>query len=512
MKNNFDQHADDQAFDKAMRDAFEGFEMPAADKGAWADFERLQKSEQIQNDAQFDAHLSEVFQHFELPATPNDWKRLEADLDKRRHRPLAVWFYKGLEIALMTGVFALLFQWAGSGSYSSSDSSNNNSSSQQQKALKNAAAKGSSNGNSSNLAANNNAAPNNNSSSNNNSAAALNAASTTNSSAKTTRSKSNNFDAKSSRKTTNSTKNSVNGNANNSGNINASTPTLANTQQPNNTLANATDGNQKANDNAANANITSTVDLLALQAIDAQQAKITTEPSTDPADFSLRKVKIQQPYVRVRKFGVIAGAEAHSRTEYGRAGSGFAVGVFGEGDFSRQFALQMGVTLSLRSYEQERAYTLDNTQLVEGEEGLTHQVSEQRRTHSLLLQIPVSLQFSVFRNAKWRIYAQLGASAHLNLSQIYGGSRQTTLQQTDGALRYSSPIGKNDYEGGLLQGHSLADNSYLSCQFGLGIDRQLTERLSLSIQPSFQQSLTRINRYGDKTQVISLQVGLKSNF
>jgi len=216
--------------------------------------------------------------------------------------------------------------------------------------------------------------------------------------------------------------------------------------------------------------------------------------------------------VRVRKFGVIAGAEAHSRTEYGRAGSGFAIGVFGEGDFSRQLALQMGVTLSSRSYEQERQYTLDNTQLVEGEEGLRHQVSEQRRTHSLLLQIPVNLQFSVFRNAKWRIYAQLGASAHLNLSQIYGGSRQTTLQQTDGALRYTSPVGKNDYEGGLLQGQALADNSYLSCQFGLGIDRQLTERLSLSIQPSFQQNLTRINRYGDKTQVISLQVGLKSNF
>ncbi len=526
MKNKFYENEEEQAFDKSMREAFEGFEMPAPKGGEFAAFERLQKGNSEAIEQREDAHLAEVFEHFELPSSPNDWKRLEADLDKRKHRPLAVWFYKGLEIALMTGVFALLFQWAGSGSNDNSSSiadnkqrQTNNSSANN---IPNTTIAGASTASTASTSSNatttntlNTTTTASNSANNNNNSLHTNTSANTNSSSSERKKYIHRTPLATVRK--NADIKGVEGfvptsSANNNNKLNSAHATHANgTNNNNSSSANNTLNNDDTKGDNNNSEL-STIALLSLPAIEPEKASVKADPITDPADFNLRKAKIVQPYVRVRKFGIIAGAEAHSRTEYGRAGSGFALGVFGEGDFSRLIAMQAGLQFSVRSFEQERSYTLDNTQLVEGEEGLQHLVSEQRRTNSILVQIPVQLQFSVFRNAKWRIYAQVGASAYFNLSQTYKGQRETSLQQTDGALRYTTEIGKNDYEGGLLQSQSLADNAYLSCQFGLGIDRQLTERLSLSVQPSFQQSLTRINKYGDKNQVISLQVGLKSNF
>lgn len=478
MKNKFDEdELFDKAFDKAARDAFDDFEMP------------------------FD---------------PSHWKRLEADLDRRRHKRIpAFWFFKSLEFVVVTGVFSYLVYGAlpntkvldNSGLADNNHKNTlantaNNTSEVGQNEAENKAKANSSNSqylaNTYTLNSNTDGSKtiiNANKPLINTSKAANNISNFGLNTPTFTINKAQAFTAAVSHK--GSHQNTANNSTNNSN---------SNSENANATNANA---NNTSNSNAENANANQVWPYPNLTTISIDEAAKIKQADPEP-NFGLKKAKPIQPYVRQVKLAVLAGVDAHSRTDYGKGASGYTFGLVAEGEFNARFALQAGLAFSSRNYEQERTIIIDSSQ--NGQENLTHEVKELRTTRANLLQLPLLLQITAYRNQKWRIYTQIGLSLYLNFSQTYNGSQQTTLAQTNGSVRFTTNIDRNQYEGALFQTHQLKNNVFVNAQVGLGIERQLSDSWSLFVQPNFQYSLTKINSYGNRNNILSLHVGAKTTF
>jgi hypothetical protein len=483
MKNKFDEdELFDKAFDKAARDAFDDFEMP------------------------FD---------------PSHWKRLEADLDRRRHKRIpAFWLFKSLEFVVVTAVFSYLVYGAlpNTKVLDNSDLADNS----QQNTLANTT--------------NNSANNTNNSHTNNTTQVGQNEAEANSQYLANTYTLNSN---------TNGSKTIINANkpliktsktANNISNFGLNTPTftinkaqaftaaVSHKGSHQNTANNSTN-NSNSNSEKANATNTSNSENANIDAENAKADQVWPYPNlttisideaakikqADPEpNFGLKKAKPIQPYVRQVKVAVLAGVDAHSRTDYGKGTSGYTFGLVAEGEFNARFALQAGLAFSSRNYEQERTIIIDSSQ--NGQENLTHEVKELRTTHANLLQLPLLLQITAYRNQKWRIYTQIGLSFYLNFSQTYKGSQQTTLAQSNGSVRFTTNIDRNQYEGALFQTRQLKNNVFVNAQIGLGLERQLSDSWSLFVQPNFQYSLTKMNSYGNRNHVLSLHVGAKTTF
>jgi hypothetical protein len=464
-------------------------------------------------DELFDQAARDAFKNFELPFDSQDWTRMEKALDEKKHRRFAaIWWYKSLEVLVVSGVFSVLL-------YTAMPNSQSNYTADNQSKAKNTTAQADNKDTKINYldasqlekaskinysATNSPANSNTNANGNNN----INNSGNNNQAANTIytyptqrNSNSNNTGSKTNKRS----------NAKNNGTSSSTLPIAnANNNATNNNANNNNSNN--ANNIIANTDAELTLPRILANHLEAKDvAEIDRKVQPEP-DFGLKKLKPIQPYIRQIKLGLLIGAEAHSRSEYGRGAGGYTFGIVAEGEFSKTFALQTGLQISIRNYEQDRTYIVDNTQLEPNAEGLIHQVQEQRNTQATLLQVPIQLQITCFRNDKWRVYAQTGANLYLNLSQSYSGSRQTTLAQTEGSLRFTTDIAARDYEGALFQTGELQNNAFVNLQLGVGIERQLTDRLCLFVQPNFQYSLSKINRYGDKNTVISLNVGAKTNF
>jgi hypothetical protein len=135
-----------------------------------------------------------------------------------------------------------------------------------------------------------------------------------------------------------------------------------------------------------------------------------------------------------------------------------------------------------------------------------------------ILQIPINVQYFVLDRPKWRIYASTGLSVNLLLTPVY------QISETRAALvatMASAPPGggepdkslknKTEFPTGILAGGSLRENSYLTAQFGLGIERSVGSRWSVFAQPNYQHYLSKngLKPFKDKFYTMSLSLGTR---
>ena len=222
---------------------------------------------------------------------------------------------------------------------------------------------------------------------------------------------------------------------------------------------------------------------------------------------SLKRVKLALPFVRQLRLAGLAGMEMHSENSFGRGTASFLGGFMLEMDINRYFALSFGLQYARRNHELEL-----NSQEI-SPEGLIFNKKELRNTHLSLVQIPLLLQTNLFRNQKWRVYLNSGINANLILDKTYSGTLQINSSQTAGNMRMQTNLNPREYEAGLFQTGNFKQNAFLTAQIGVGAERQLSDHFSLFVQPTYQFSLTRFGtNQRDKTRVVSLNVGLKTNF
>lgn len=134
-----------------------------------------------------------------------------------------------------------------------------------------------------------------------------------------------------------------------------------------------------------------------------------------------------------------------------------------------------------------------------------------------ILQIPLTLNYYFKNTGNWRMYGGLGIAGHFITSSVYEFRYTYTptfnLAAPNPPSEGETPSLKEekDFPEGLFDGGSLSDNFYLTANLGLGIERYLSGRTSIFLQPNYQHYLMEkgIGTNKDKIYSFSLFLGAR---
>ena len=134
-----------------------------------------------------------------------------------------------------------------------------------------------------------------------------------------------------------------------------------------------------------------------------------------------------------------------------------------------------------------------------------------------ILQIPLTLNYYFKNTGNWRMYGGLGIAGHFITSSVYEFRYTYTptfnLAAPNPPSEGETPSLKEekDFPEGLLDGGRLSDNFYLTANLGLGIERYLSGRTSIFLQPNYQHYLLEkgIGTNKDKLYTFSLFLGAR---
>lgn len=128
-----------------------------------------------------------------------------------------------------------------------------------------------------------------------------------------------------------------------------------------------------------------------------------------------------------------------------------------------------------------------------------------------LVNLPIYLRYDAIKKDKWRAYVTGGASLQIALGANYFISPPITLPVNTQALVVEGDI-QNTTEG-WLEGGSFKQNSYVTANLSLGIERFVSERWSVFVQPTYHQSVGYFaNGLGpnlDRIHTLSLWTGIR---
>jgi hypothetical protein len=137
-----------------------------------------------------------------------------------------------------------------------------------------------------------------------------------------------------------------------------------------------------------------------------------------------------------------------------------------------------------------------------------------------MLQVPLQLQYHFKDSGLWRFYGNAGVAGHFITSSIYEIERRRTLAfKVPGApaaegdlLEDNSSIRTEKYlPKGLLDGGNLQDNFYMTLNLGFGVERFVSSRWSLFVQPDYQHYLMSrgVGANRERFYAFSLNLGTK---
>lgn len=218
---------------------------------------------------------------------------------------------------------------------------------------------------------------------------------------------------------------------------------------------------------------------------------------TDPA-FELKKLKLEIPYQCKTYIGGVASVSANLATSMGGASVGYGAGITFDTEFSSRVALKSALLVSYKKYELNEMFEKASV------DGNVYEVSKSKTSNLVLVEIPLDVQFMFIRNEKWKLYATAGISANMIGSRTYVGQEKTSHQ----GLSISTAINSNDYERGMLEQGSFTQNAFLSVGGGIGLERQLGDKISLYLLPTYRHAITPAGT--DYIHSFNFCIGIKS--
>ncbi|MCC6724130.1 MAG: hypothetical protein IT258_06430 [Saprospiraceae bacterium] len=156
-----------------------------------------------------------------------------------------------------------------------------------------------------------------------------------------------------------------------------------------------------------------------------------------------------------------------------------------------------------------------------------------------VLQIPVNVNYHFKDQGKWRVYGSVGAAGHLiattsNQGKEYASPTSATFAILPPSTNATAPSGKEiatvfpapiseepeaiaskteakRYQDGFLEGGHFRSNFYLTANIGLGLERYVSPRWSIFLQPNYQhQFLTNgVGANSERFYNFSIQFGTK---
>ena len=129
-----------------------------------------------------------------------------------------------------------------------------------------------------------------------------------------------------------------------------------------------------------------------------------------------------------------------------------------------------------------------------------------------LIQIPLHVQYRIFQQKRWNFYGLAGASLNVAVQNNFAFQEtdllSTNRRSPNGAENFANKVPNYN---GVFEGGDLATNSYISANFGLGIERYFSYRWSMFIQPVYRYNffLDGIGPESDLLHSGSIQLGTK---
>jgi len=272
----------------------------------------------------------------------------------------------------------------------------------------------------------------------------------------------------------------------------------------------------------------STTGLTSLQAaILAKHTRLSPFDPVDTKDMSLDEKEIEMPLgafyllqpkaTRIR-LGMMAAFDANyimtpysdqfSSSAYNHFSTGYGGGI-SLGFGGKQWEVEIGLLYSSISYSPkfnvEINGTLSGGYYGEGLKAATLEV----------IKVPINIHRSLGKIGKWQTSMLFGASANTALFTNYEFKKVPAV--TDPGVPPSPvPTGlsaRPETHKGFLQGGSLLDNTYLTANLGLRVERDLSARWSLFIQPIYQHHLfsNPLGPNNDKISSASVLFGMRAN-
>jgi hypothetical protein len=232
---------------------------------------------------------------------------------------------------------------------------------------------------------------------------------------------------------------------------------------------------------------------------------------TPPTKFSLYDTLITEGYDTTLASGYGGGIAVHFK--------------------KKRWEIQTGATYSFKRYVPNSPAIFAETvnYLIKQEE------SEFKGVQLNILQVPLHLNYHFKDQGKWRIYGSFGASGHLvttSTNQAKELAAPTTatfallppvaatsskIVQTKGGdiveqqpeISAGQPV--KQFPNGFFEGGHIRNNFYLTANIGLGLERYVSSRWSVFLQPNYQhQFLTNdIGANGERFYNFSIQFGTK---
>lgn len=233
--------------------------------------------------------------------------------------------------------------------------------------------------------------------------------------------------------------------------------------------------------------------------------ELPTIKHTDPV-FELKKVRLDLPYQGRTYIGGVAIIGANFANSLGGTSVGYGAGVTIDHEFTEKVALRTGILANLKQYSLRE---IENNPIPDGS---SYTIDRNLKTDLFVVEIPVDIQYTFFRNEKWKIYAVAGVSTNFISSRTYSGTEAYSGTQTFNTpgMSLSRTINADDYEQGLFAGGQFTRNAFLSLGGGIGLERRLGKKISLYILPMYRHAVTPVG--DDFLSSFGMNIGVKSAF
>jgi hypothetical protein len=511
--------------DKLAQEAFENFEVEF-DPMDWANLQG-----KLRTESSIDQVAKDALKGYKVDFDKQDWIRLEKELDKERDLVPHLWWLKGTEVGVMALLFFTIFNLTSSQQTPDTHSNENydrtttlnpssifdNTSTTKDKnstfqikekdastpttELKEPQAfKEQTNSNSSKPTVLADASSDNNSinnSSNTNPFATASNPNRPNSTAvtNTTTDDKNTSTVLATRFKGNEVPNQTNnGSTGKDGTVNTLSATTDN--DVTNNLQGIENAAAETNANATEEDITRSVfSILQIPTLDSKDGIKTTDPI-----FELKRAKLELPFRGKNYVGAVGSIGSNFATGMGGTSVGYGAGLTFTSEFSRKMSIKTGAIIAYNKYD------LNEVILIDKIDGNTQEINQSKTSHLVIIEIPLDVQYTFFQSEKWKIYGTAGIVANIISSRTYTGNQ---ISATNG-MSLKENLNSNNFERGSFEGGQLDKNAFLSVGGGLGLERQLGDKISLYILPTYRHGITPSGAGKDYISSFSVNIGIKT--
>ena len=169
----------------------------------------------------------------------------------------------------------------------------------------------------------------------------------------------------------------------------------------------------------------------------------------------------------------IRAYDVFQRDRFGYGG-GFALGFQ-----LNRFLVETGLSYNYISYRQ-REEAIVTGSVAKG--FVEHQWEDAELN---MVQVPLNIQYSFLLGKRWRMYSLTGVSLNVAVTNNYNFQVEGDETATRAPIESEIAEEAAAYQG-LFEGGNLYQNSYITANIGLGIERKLTYRWSVFLQPMYR--------------------------